>query len=95
MTSFQHEPLSFEDGVMFGQVEIDGRKIKAGITLDAFETLIERAGLDPERDFGRMMVSDIIELLRPAIEAHLQSKHFRFGGGDGPLIIDMHDLTVH
>jgi hypothetical protein len=94
MISFRGDPLSIEDGVMFGRVEIDGQDVRAGITLEAFDILIERAGFDPERDLGRMTVSDLIEQLSPMIEAHLQTKHFRMGG-EAPLIIDAADLTTH
>jgi hypothetical protein len=75
-------------------VTIDGPEVRAGITLPAFETLIARAGPDLDRDIGRVMVSDIIGLLRPAIEAHLQSKHFHQGVDDGALIIDTPDLVT-
>lgn len=94
MIQFNHEPLTFEDGIMFGRVTIDGDEVRAGITLPAFERLIARAGFDPDRDFGTMMVSDLIRLLRPTIEAHLQSKHFA-RANDDPLIIDVGDLVTH
>jgi len=95
MLRFDGEPLQFEDGVMFGRVTVDGAEIRAGITLEAFEMLIERAGFDADRDFGQVMVANIIDLLRPTIEAHLQAKHFAGHAEEGPLVIEKSDLVVH
>lgn len=91
---FDTDALTFEDGVMFGHVTVDGARVAAGITLPAFEELIGRAGFDADRDFGQVMVSDIISLLRPTIEVYLQSKHFGSASGE-PLIIDLPDLVTH
>jgi hypothetical protein len=95
MILFDSETMTVEGGVMFGRVTIDGTDVRAGITIEAFERLIARAGYDPDRDFGRIMVGDIMGMLKPTIEAHLQTKHFREGLTGAPIIIDVADLVTH
>ena len=85
----------FKAGIMFYHATLDGAPIRAGITLDAFERLMARAGLDAERCFGEAMIDDMLAMLKPTIEAHLQSKHYREGEGVDPLIIDVEDLVTH
>jgi hypothetical protein len=85
----------FEDGIMLYDVTIDGTPVRAGITLDAFDVLMARAGYDAANDWGEVMVGDLLTRLRPAIEAHLQSKHFRMGATEDPLIIEVTDLLTH
>lgn len=85
----------FEAGIMLYNVTIDGTPIRAGITLAAFEELMARAGYEADRDLGGVMVGDMLALLKLTIEAHLQSKHYRQGGSEHPLLIDVADLVTH
>jgi hypothetical protein len=85
----------FVAGIMLLHVAVDGEPVRAGITLEAFDLLMARAGYDADDDWGEVVAGDLLDRLRPAIEAHLQSKHFRIGSTEQPLIIELADLMTH
>jgi hypothetical protein len=84
-----------EAGIMLDNVMIDGTAVRAGITFDAFDILMARAGYDAAENWGEGETSDLVARLLPSIEAHLQSKHFRAGSADEPLIIGVADVLAH
>lgn len=89
------ESLIVEEDTIYGTAIVSGITLRAGITLDAFERLVERASFDPERDPADMTVSEIMVLLRPVIEAHLQTKYDRLGASGDIIVIEEADLTTH
>lgn len=90
----ENDRLLFLDGVIVLPLLVDGHLFRAGITLDAFTILMQRAGLDPDDGFGGAFTGDVIQKLKPVIETHLQAKHMR-QGGQQPLIIESKDMALH